>query len=348
MFPSSPLPGPRPRDFWYHVAQSTYVTAVTDWFLGFVGKAAHLTLILTTLYTSAELLPGVTLPGSVNNGVFVAQMLTLDVGGMGLAKLAMQARDRSNEMGARQAEHLSRWLIRIVIASLVTVALEQAVRAIPGLASVSATVEGMNVVIGGALTIARAICAVHYGRVMHLLHPNDEEELPSRPLVEELVRQAIGELATTVAEQQALAQVRPDIERHLLASREEASARPFEASQPAQIQVVEDPGQCQSEPLSSSEPPRRSEASATEREPAPLVPASRPKPETRASGASHGRLQAAYDLLTAQGQRISGRALAREAHVNRATASAWLAGVEGHRLEPAPGMVDQDQTSAIN
>ena len=113
-------------------------------------------LILTTLYTGAELLTGVLLPEPLNNGVFVVQMLALDVGGMGLAKLAMQARDQGNNAGARQAENLSRWLIRIVIASLVTVALEQAIRAVPGIAGLSTMVEGVNVVIGGALTIARA------------------------------------------------------------------------------------------------------------------------------------------------------------------------------------------------
>jgi hypothetical protein len=69
------------------------VTAVTDWFLGFFSKAAHMVLILTTLYTGAELLPGISLPIAINNGVFVVQMLVPDVGGMGLARLAMQARD---------------------------------------------------------------------------------------------------------------------------------------------------------------------------------------------------------------------------------------------------------------
>jgi hypothetical protein len=47
----------------------------------------------------------------------------------------------------------------------------------------------------------------------------------------------------------------------------------------------------------------------------------------RASGTSDERLQVAYDRLVAQGQRISGRALAREAHINRAAASIWLAAV---------------------
>jgi len=124
------------------------VTAITDWFLGFFGKAAHLILILTTLYTGAELLPGVSLPVAVNNSVFVVQMLVLDVGGMGLVRLAMQARDQGNEEGAKQAEKLSTWLLRIVIASLVTVALEQAMRAIRGLAGVSSLVEGVNVAPG--------------------------------------------------------------------------------------------------------------------------------------------------------------------------------------------------------
>src|SRR6185437_10668379 len=139
----------------------TYVTVITDWFLGFFGKAAHLVLILTTLYTGAELLPGVSLPGSLSNAVFVLQMLVLDVGGMGLAKLAMQASDQGNEDGAKKADDLSKWLIRIVIASLVTVAVEQAVKAIPGLNGISTIVDGVNIAVGGVLTIARAVCAVN-------------------------------------------------------------------------------------------------------------------------------------------------------------------------------------------
>lgn len=215
MSQTTPSPGPAKRGFWYHFRHSTYITAITDWFLGFFGKAAHLILILTTLYTGAELLPGVSLPAPLNNAVFVLQMLVLDVGGMGLAKLAMQAKDRGNEEGAKKAEDLSKWLIRIVIASLVTVAAEQAVKAIPGLSDISTIVDGINIAVGGLLTIARAVCAVNYGRVIHALQLEDEgEPQPTQIIdVEALVHQAIAELAATLAadQQHALSQFRQEI-----------------------------------------------------------------------------------------------------------------------------------------
>jgi hypothetical protein len=193
------------RGFLYHFGRSTYVTLITDWFLGFFGKAAHLVLIFTTLYTGAELLPGVSLPGPLNNAVFVMQMLVLDVGGMGLAKLAMQARDQGNEEAAKKAEDLSKWLIRIVIASLVTMATGQAVKAIPGLSNISTIVDGINIAVGGVLTIARAVCAVNYGRVIHSLSMEDDgEQQPTLVVdVEVLVRTAIGDLASMLKKSNA-------------------------------------------------------------------------------------------------------------------------------------------------
>jgi hypothetical protein len=329
-----PRSSPRPQGVWHHIARSTYVTVVTDWFLGFVGKAAHLILILTTLYTGAELLPGVVLPASLNTAVFVIQMLALDVGGMGLAKLAMQAKDRGNSEGARQAEQLSTWLIRLVIASLVTVAIEQASRALPVLASWSSTIAGIAVIIGAALTIARAICAVHYGRVMHLLHA-DEEEPSQRPCVEELVQQAVSDLATTLRaeQQQALAQLRQEIERYFLTNQNEARASGCEASLSNQSQAMQEPGQSQSRPHHA---------------PAPEPLALEPVPGPKASKTAQARLQSAYDLLVVQGQRISGRTLAKTAHVNRTTATAWLAAVQGQGLEPVPEVLAQGQSEAMN
>ena len=319
------------------------MTAITDWFLGFFGKAAHLILILTTLYTGAELLPGVSLPVAVNNSVFVVQMLVLDIGGMGLARLAMQARDTGNETGAAQAERLSRWLIRIVIASLVTVVIEQAVRAIPGLTGVASTVASINLVIGGALTIARAICAVHYGRVMHLLQEDESRPLPTVPVVrvEELVREAMGEIVTQIhaEQQQALAQVKQDIESHFPGIHEEAMLKAIRAEVQRQVPA-------------SPEPPGQLEAGGQSQESEPVAqrpepPAStlalvlRPEPGVRATSASDARLQAASDLLVKCGERLSGRALAREAHVSRATASAWLAEKQSQHTEPEPADGDE-------
>jgi hypothetical protein len=348
-------PGSAKRSFWYHFNRSTYVTAITDWFLGFFGKAAHLVLILTTLYTGAELLPGVSLPGALNNAVFVLQMLVLDVGGMGLAKLAMQASDRGNEEGAKKADDLSKWLIRIVIASLVTVAVEQAVRAIPGLSGISTVVAGINIAVGGVLTIARAVCAVNYGRVIHSLQLEDDGE-PQPPQVvdvEALVRQTIGELVATLAadQQHALNQFRQEIEASVPTIDYEAIVKAMLPQLSATVQeqvraIAEEVQSQQRKPLSEPEPRRRLEARAssqshTGQPPLKLLPASKIEQEasSRPNGTPEERLQAAYDLLTKNQTRLSGRALAKVAHVNRDTASKWLAEVKGQQEEPEPGRV---------
>src|SRR5258708_5543608 len=190
------------RGFVYHFLQSNYITWFTDWFLGLFGKAAHVILILTTLYTGAELIPGMNLPAALNNTVFLVQMLTLDIGGIGLGKLAMQAKE-SNPEGAAKAEGLSKWLIRIVIASLVTVAVEGTIKSIPGLGgNIVQVIEAINLVVGGVLTIAGAICAVKYGPVIHAL-AHDDQAQPAPDKVQDLVSRAVAEAQAKLAADQA-------------------------------------------------------------------------------------------------------------------------------------------------
>ena len=58
----------------------------------------------------------------------------------------------------------------------------------------------------------------------------------------------------------------------------------------------------------------------------PVLTGSRPErePVVKANDHPDKRLQVAYDALVNGQQRISGRALARLAHVNRETANRWL------------------------
>jgi hypothetical protein len=158
----------------YHFIRSNYVTWFTDWLLGLGGKSAHVVLIFTTLYMSAELYPGVNLPPGLNMAVFLIQMFSLDMGGMGLASLARQARADGNQEGAKKAQGLSRWLIGIMIAGLVTVCLEQALKGIPG-AGLQTFVDAAKTVVEFALVIARAVCAVLYGTTIHSLKSQGSE-----------------------------------------------------------------------------------------------------------------------------------------------------------------------------
>jgi hypothetical protein len=246
-------------------------------------------------------------------------------------------------------------LIRIVIASLVTVAIEQAVKAIPGLSNISTIVDGINIAVGGMLTIARAVCAVNYGRVIHSL--NMEEDSEQRPAlvvdVEELVRAEIGDLAVTLKadQRQAFDQFRQEIEASTPTINYEAVVRTMmphlSATLHSQVRaIVEEAQHQQVKPFPEPEPRRQLETRASSQnhvgQPAlKLLPASKPAQEaaSRPHGTPEERLQAAYNLLTKNQARLSGRALAKEAHVNRDTASKWLAEIKGQQEEPDPGTI---------
>jgi hypothetical protein len=86
-------------------------------------------------------------------------MGALDIGGLSLAKLARQAREDGNGDSARQAETLSKWLIGIMLTGVVTVGVEHVVP-LPEQAQI-----GVEIV----LVVARSICSVLYGRVVHML-----------------------------------------------------------------------------------------------------------------------------------------------------------------------------------
>jgi len=145
--------------FFYGLARSNYVTAVTDWFMGFAGKWAELVLYGTVLYSCAELYPGVHLPAGLSLSVFLVQLGALDIGGLSLAKLAKQTREDGNEASAKNADRLSKWLIGIMLVGVVTVGLEHALP-IPIPVWI---ITSINVI----LVVARSICAVLYGRVVH-------------------------------------------------------------------------------------------------------------------------------------------------------------------------------------
>jgi hypothetical protein len=157
----------QPQKRWYNdrelflhgLVRSNYVTAITDWFMGFAGKWAELVLYGTVLYSCAELYPGVHLPAGLSLAVFLIQLGALDIGGLSLAKLARQARADGNAAGATNAETLSKWLIGIMLVGVVVVGLEHALPVpLPGWIITSIDV---------LLVVARSICAVLYGRVVH-------------------------------------------------------------------------------------------------------------------------------------------------------------------------------------
>lgn len=163
---------------WYHFVRSNYITWGTDWLMGLASKLAEIVLYATVLYSCAELYPGVTLPAGLNLAVFLLQMGAVDVGSIGLNKLAKQARKDGNTEGAKKAETLSRWLIGIMIASIVTASLELAISRITAISAnqtAQMVISVVQIIVELVLVVARAVCAVLYGKVIHALKSDAPE-----------------------------------------------------------------------------------------------------------------------------------------------------------------------------
>lgn len=172
------------RGFVYIFTRSTWITASWNWFLMLAGKAAEPVLTMSVIYSCARLLPAVHLPVALDNAVFICQMVALDVGGLGLRKLAQQAQRDGNEEGAKLAGSVSTALIGIMCVN-VGLSVLQSIAHLPG--EFIAVTEGV-------LLIARAVLAVLYSFVIHSLH-NEAEQDGQRHDVQGLIDQALTEQA---------------------------------------------------------------------------------------------------------------------------------------------------------
>ena len=205
---NSPTRPPDKERHWYNdrelflhgLVRSNYVTAFEDWMMGLAGKLVNIVLIVTVLYSCAEIY--VSLPANMNATMFLIQMAALDIGGYGLATLARLARRDGDEKGAQQATWLGRGLITVMLVSVVIAGLEQKVT-IP---------DGVKTGSDLTLIVIRSACSVFYGKVVHALkadHPSTLSQPTQRPQpgvdVQQLVSTAIAEaVAKLAADQQQL------------------------------------------------------------------------------------------------------------------------------------------------
>lgn len=138
------------------LAQSNYVTAFWDWCMMLLGKAAEPVLFVSVLYSGYELLPGVPQPGAVIDApMFVTQQAALDIGGLGLMKMAKHAHLPKESFPYR----VGIILVGLMIGNVATASLEKVVH-LPPVAST---------IIEAVLLIARAVMAVLYGHAIHAL-----------------------------------------------------------------------------------------------------------------------------------------------------------------------------------
>ena len=147
----------RPYSWKERLKDSSWVTVAWDWFMTFLGRVVEAALWVTMVFSCYQLIPGAPQPAPIiSNTIFIIQFVSLDVGGIGLNKLA-------------QSQGLAQWSYTRIIAyiliglTLVTVAyagLQHVVTTIP--LQVTSSIEV-------SLVVARSVMTVLYGQAIHSL-----------------------------------------------------------------------------------------------------------------------------------------------------------------------------------
>ena len=133
---------------------SSWVTMAWDWFMTFLSRAAESVLWATMVFSCYQLIPGAPQPpASVSNTVFICQFIALDVGGMGLNKLA-------------QGQGLGRWSSARVIASIL-IAVTLITVGYAGLEHVFPLDSTVTRAVEVSLVVIRSILTVLYGQAIH-------------------------------------------------------------------------------------------------------------------------------------------------------------------------------------
>jgi len=136
---------------------SNYITDFWNWFMTLMSKAVEMVLFGTVLYSGYQLLPGVPhVPAPIDAAVFVIQQGALDIGGMGLLKLAKRANLAKDAFPVR----LGMSLVVLMILNVALASIKHTLPMIPG---------GVFVGIETLLLIARAVVAVLFGHAIYAL-----------------------------------------------------------------------------------------------------------------------------------------------------------------------------------
>jgi hypothetical protein len=158
-----PPPHPKWEAFKSSFKQSNYVTDFWNWFMTLMSKAAEMVLFGTVLYSGYQLLPGVPhVPPTIDAAVFVIQQGALDIGGMGLLKLAKRA-------GLPKDSFPVRLGVALVVLMILNVALASVKHTLPMIP------DGVFVGIETLLLVARAVVAVLFGHAIHALREEYSE-----------------------------------------------------------------------------------------------------------------------------------------------------------------------------
>ena len=177
---------PRWDAFTSNFKQSNYITDFWNWLMTLMSKAAEMVLFGTVLYSGYQLLPGVPhVPVTIDAAVFVIQQGALDIGGMGLLKLAKRANLSRDSFPVR----LGAALVVLMILNVALASVKHTLPMIP---------DGVFVGIETLLLIARAVVAVLFGHAIHALREDYGESAITLKEAGEL-QERIEELSSELA-----------------------------------------------------------------------------------------------------------------------------------------------------
>src|SRR5579859_1544857 len=206
---SQPARHPKWDAFVRNFKQSNYITDFWNWFMTLMSKAAEMVLFGTVLYSGYQLLPAVPhVPAPIDAAIFVIQQGALDIGGMGLLKLAKRAKLDRNSFPVR----LGASLVLLMILNVALASIKHTLPMIPG---------GVFVSIETLLLIARAIAAVLYGHAIHALREEYGESAITLKEAGEL-QERIESVSKELGRVQQEMQQRLEQQAHVFATRQEA------------------------------------------------------------------------------------------------------------------------------
>jgi hypothetical protein len=139
--------------------QSVVITDAWEVTKTYAGRIAEWVLFLCMIANIIEMLPGISMAPLITNIVLGTQVIMLDVGGFSLASMADHARMNGDEQAARHAEQTGRFLIGIMIVTLLLVAI--------GL--LFPVAKPYTDLAEKGLILVRVVMTVVYGHVIHSL-----------------------------------------------------------------------------------------------------------------------------------------------------------------------------------
>jgi hypothetical protein len=277
------------------------ITDIWEVVKAYMGRAAEWVLFLCMVINIIQMLPGVNVAGWILNLVLSVQVVMLDIGGMSLSSMAEHAKEKGEVANAKKADITSKFLIGLMITTLLLVA---AGVLFPAIKQYTDMAEK-------GLILVRVVMTVIYGHVIHSLRGSGHQApVPATPAVP-----SGTELETLIKDilvpvlQQYRTETKADIAE--------------------QIKRVL-PALTQQSKVSQDIPTSDTSAEAPQLQSVALLSVRRRQKDVsraRSGGTQlnrEARIASAYRELIQESVRPTGDTLSRRAHCNRAAALKWL------------------------